>query len=258
MYRDVPYRKLDLAAVAAIVEAEARCDPRAKRIFLADGDVMRRPFAELEAILSLLGSRYPRLARVGLYANGSSILSKSDAELRALRKLKLHTLYMGMESGDEEVLEDCHKGETAADMVTAAQRAAGGGLRMSVMILLGLGGARRSTQHAENSAAAINAMQPRLLSTLRVIPLPGTELYEDASAGRFQQLTEYEAVRELRVLLSQLELDGTVFRSNHTSNVAPLEGRLPKDKARMVRALDRLMQDGTLDRRTPGRMPFSL
>ena len=140
-------------------------------------------------------------------------------------------------------------------MVVAGQRAQQAGLRISVMILLGLGGAERTREHAESTAAALNCMQPRLLAALRVVPVPGTELYTDVKAGQFQQLSEYHAVQELREIITRLNLTNTVFRANHTSNVVPLEGRLPRDQARLVPEIDQLLASGRLDRESPGPMP---
>ena len=140
-------------------------------------------------------------------------------------------------------------------MVVAGQRAQQAGLRISVMILLGLGGAERTREHAEGTAAALNRMQPRLLAALRVVPVPGTELYTDVKAGQFQQLSEYHAVQELREIITRLNLTNTVFRANHTSNVVPLEGRLPRDQARLVPEIDQLLASGRLDRESPGPMP---
>ena len=165
---------------------------------------------------------------------------------------------MGMESGDEDVLRQCRKGETAAQMVQAGQAAQAAGLRMSVMVLLGLGGAARSLAHVAQTAAALNHMQPRLLSALRVIPVTGTELHADVTAGRFLPLTEYEAVLELRDLIDRLTLDSTVFRANHSSNVVPLEGRLPRDKRRLLDEMDALLAAGALDRQSPGPPPLWL
>jgi radical SAM superfamily enzyme YgiQ (UPF0313 family) len=258
MYRGLPYRRLTLGQVESLVAGEVRRHPGAQRIFLSDGDVMRRPFEELRAILSLLNERFPRLARVSLYANGSSIAAKPDLQLRALHSLKLQTLYMGLESGDEGLLKRCRKGETASQMVEAGVMAQAAGLRMSVMVLLGLGGADGSRGHAQDTAAALNRMQPRLLSALRVIPVPGTELFEQAAGGGFRQLTEWEAVRELRDLMGRLNLQSTVFRANHSSNVVPLEGRLPRDKARLLAELDGLLASGALDKETPGPIPLWL
>jgi radical SAM superfamily enzyme YgiQ (UPF0313 family) len=256
MYSDVKFRRLDLAKIAALLALEPRAD--ARRVFLADGDVMRRPFAELAAILKLLGERLPALARVNLYATGSAIADKSDAELRALRALRLHTLYLGLESGAEAVLKDMRKGESAALMARQAARAQDCGLHLSVMVLLGLGGRQRSGEHARASAEVLNKMQPRLLSALRVIPVPGTALMHEIEAGCFAELSQHEAVEELRGLLAGLELAHTVFRANHASNVVPLEGTLPRDKARLLAGLDALLRSGQLDRDSPGPAPSAL
>lgn len=258
MYRSLQYRSLTISEVRALITKESRRHPEAKRVFLADGDVMRRPFSELRDILGMLNESLPGLARVNLYANGSSIAAKSHEELRTLRSLKLHTLYMGLESGDENILKRCHKGETAAQMVQAGTAAQAAGLRMSVMILLGLGGADHSREHAELTAQALNRMQPRLLSALRVVPIPETELYDEVVGASFRQLPEYEAVRELRHLISRLELGSTVFRVNHSSNVVMLEGRLPRDKQRLLLTLDEMLAANALDRKSPGPMPLWL
>ncbi len=255
MYKAIPFRKRSLDLIAFMIRQEAALNGDARRIFLADGDVMRRPFDELACILRLLAESFPRLARVSLYANGSSILTKSDAQLAMLRTLRLHTLYMGLESGDDTILQGCCKGETASAMVEAGRKAQAAGLRMSVMILLGLGGRERCQQHVAHTAEAINQMQPRLLSVLRVIPLPGTRLHTDTANGHFAMPTEYETVQELRALVEQLQVHGTVFRANHSSNIIPIEARLPQDKQTLLASLDNLIASGMLDRNSPGHLP---
>lgn len=258
MYKQVKFERRTIDQCLAMISTESRRYPSEQRIFLADGDVMSRPFEELQAILLMLNEQFPQLARVSVYANGSSIAAKTESELCELRKLKLHTLYMGLESGDEEILKHCLKNESAEAMVSAGMAAQKAGLRISVMVLLGLGGAKLSVRHAEATASALNRMQPRLLSALRVVPVPGTALYREAAAGTFLQVTEWGAVNELRNLISRLELSSTVFRANHASNVIPLEGRLPRDKERLLAGLDSLLKSDELDRTSPGAMPLWL
>jgi len=251
MYKGVPYRARPEAEVLAEFAAEARRHPGERRIFLADGDVMAFSFERLRAMLEALNRLFPHLARVNLYANGSSVLAKSDAELAALRDLKLSTLYVGLESGDEALLRQVDKGETAAGMCEAVRRAQSAGLKCSVMVLLGLGGREGSARHADATAALLNRMQPRLLSALRLVDVAGTEMY----AG-YRTVTEREAVAELIRLLRGLELEKTVFRANHTSNPVPLEGRFPKDRAALVSLLESLLP--RLDTTGPGRLPYAL
>lgn len=173
MYKGVKYKFLRLGKIEAeilrlcqgyaeesnnfMLQAWSRKETRpARRIFLADGDVMHLDFQELENILLMLNEQFKHLARVSMYANGASILSKTDDQLRRLKELKLHTLYMGLESGDNQTLKEVDKRETAVDMIRAGQRAQAVGLRMSVMVLIGLAGKEHSLKHARATAKALN------------------------------------------------------------------------------------------------------
>lgn len=258
MYRDIRFRHKSLQEIQLILEQEAADAPGARRVFLADGDVMHRPFEELQLILIKLAEHLPMLARVNVYASGNAVIAKTDTQLRELHSIKLNTLYMGLESGDETTLRKVNKAETAETMIEACNRAQKCGLKMSVMFLIGLGGADRWREHAEATAFALNRMQPRLLSALRVVPVQGTELYEDVCAGRFVQLMEYDIVRELRTIVSLLELNNTVFRANHASNVVPIEARFPRDKSKLLADLDEILASEFLDKHSTGTMPLWL
>ena len=295
MYKGIPYKfhglenaEQEICRAASFGEPKAlsgylrskawKSQPDTRRIFLADGDVMHVDFQTLEKILVSLNEKFSRLARVGLYANGVSILAKTDDELRRLKELKLNTLYMGLESGDNQTLREMNKRETAEEMIEAGRRAQAAGLRMSVMVLIGLAGELRSGLHAKATATVLNEMQPRLLSALRLIPVPGTPLHDgrDGSSSHpafgekqnkrpawranptFTMLTEHAATVELREMVATLELESTVFRADHSSNIIPLEGRFPKDKERLLDQLDALLASGQLDRQSPGHLPWSL
>ncbi len=274
MYKGVKYNFQGLEKAEREISKAWKNWPDARRIFLADGDVMHLGspeseaidnFAEskiatngsgstLEKILLSLNEKFTRLARVGVYANGASILAKTDDELRRLKELKLNTLYMGLESGDEQTLKEVNKQETAEAMIEAGHRAQAAGLRMSVMVLIGLAGKERSLDHARATADVLNQMQPRLLSALRLVTTPNTPLYKNG----FEMVTEFEAVTETRELIAHLELESTVFRADHSSNIIPLEARFPKDKGRLLNQLDALLSSGQLDQQSPGRLPWSL
>lgn len=256
MYKDVHYQRLSIDQIVHLVRKESSRHPDARRVFLADGDVMRLPADVLMTTLSELNHALPRLARVNAYATGSAILAKNADDLRQMRSLKLNTLYLGLESGDEETLKLMQKGETAVQMIQACLRAQECGLKMSVMVLIGLGGTLRTHFHAEATAAALNSIQPRLLSALRVIPVPGTKLHLDLKEGRFEMISEYSAVDELRRLIQALELNNTVFRADHSSNIFPVEARFPRDKESTVSGLKQLLAGGRLNKNSPGRMPL--
>jgi radical SAM superfamily enzyme YgiQ (UPF0313 family) len=253
MYKGVKYQPRNIDEVLAEFAAAARRYPETKRIFLADGDIMILPFEQLKLMLEELNRVFPTLSRVNIYANGSSISAKSEAQLKALHRLKLNTLYVGLESGDQTLLDAVSKGEQAAVMADAVRTAQACGLRCSVMVLLGLAGREGSELHALKTAEVLNEMQPRLLSALRFIEVPRTRMFKG-----YHAVSEYEAVEELRLLVSKLELQRTVFRANHASNPVPLGGRFPQDKANLLAQIDYMLNSGRLDRKGPGYVPLFL
>ncbi len=252
MYKGVRYEKRPFAELAAEFAEAAAVMLDTRRVFLADGDAMALDFDILEQILLELNRLFPRLARVNLYANGSSILAKSAAELDRLKKLKLNTLYLGLESGCQRLLDLVTKHETATGMAEAIQTAQHAGLKCSVMVLLGLGGKKYSAGHAAETAEILNLAKPKLLSALRFVEVPGTSMFQG-----YQPLTEVDVVRELRDMLAALDFE-TVFTANHTSNPIPLKGRLPRDKNKLLDTLDTMIKSGALDAGGPGHIPLWL
>lgn len=257
MYKGRPYRARPLSELRAEL-ARRRDDPDATRAFLADGDALAPGPAALAAAIAAVRAARPSLRRIGIYANGRSLVAAGAAELRALRALGLHTVYVGLESGCEDVLRRMRKPESAATIVEGVRLAQDAGVRASVMVLIGLGGRADSARHARETAAALNAMQPRLLAALRVVPIPGTPLARDVEHGVWTPLSEHEAVAEMRALIAALDLRQTVFRANHASNSVPLEGRLPRDRDSLLALLDVLLRAGRLDRHSPGPQPLWL
>lgn len=253
MYKGVPYVPSERSQLFKHIDTAAKGYPETRRIFLADGDAMALPFSLLEETLERLNAKFPLLARVSSYANGSSLMAKTDSELERLKSLKLSTAYVGLESGDEELLRLVRKGETAETMVEAVRRSQGAGIKASVMVLAGLGGASLTERHAEATAKALNKMRPRLLSALRFIEIPGLKMFEG-----YRTLSEHGSALELKRIIEGLDLDGTVFRANHSSIPFPLEGRLSRDRDKLAGQLDRLINSYILDREGPGRIPLSL
>lgn len=252
MYKGVPYRVRPEAELFDEIRRAGSDYPGVRRVFLADGDAMALGFARLARILEVLNESFPCLVRVGLYANGGSIAGYRDAELGELRRLKLHTFYLGLETGWPELLAKVGKTERVETMIESVRRAQSSGLRASVMVLLGLGGRKDSAEHADRTAEALNAMQPRLLSALRFVPVLGNPF------PGFELLTEAETVAELRRMAAGFRLEKTVFRANHTSNPLPLEARFPADRERLLAELDAALASGRLDSSGPGVLPAEL
>jgi radical SAM superfamily enzyme YgiQ (UPF0313 family) len=207
---------------------------RVHRVFLADGDAMTLPFARLQHICSLINQYLPDVQRISSYCLPRNLTNKTEEQLAELRQLGLSLLYVGCESGDDEVLAKVQKGETFESSLIALNKIKAAGMKSSVMILNGLGGPLLSEQHAIASAKLMNAAQPEYLSTL-VVSFPlGEARFAAGFNGQFRQLTQAELFNEMKVLLDHLELDKTVFRSDHASNYLVLKGILGRDKAKLL------------------------
>ncbi|KAJ1477672.1 hypothetical protein T484DRAFT_1962731 [Baffinella frigidus] len=204
------------------------------RVFLADGDALALPFGRLRAILLLIKKYLPGVRRVSSYCLPRNLNSKSVAQLTELKGLGLHTLYVGCESGDDEVLRLVAKGETFQSSLTALNKIHEAGLRSSIMILHGLGGEQLSAQHAENSARLVNAAGPALLSTL-VVSFPLGDARFRETFPEFTPLSEPDGLlAEMEAFMAKLDVKRTVFRSDHNSNLLALAGSLPKDKEKLL------------------------
>jgi radical SAM superfamily enzyme YgiQ (UPF0313 family) len=206
-------------------------------IFLGDGDAMTLSVRRLEQILDWINEYLPQVKQVSSYCLPRNLKGKSVEDLTRLRKKGLGIMYVGCESGDDEVLAWVKKGETFDSSLEALKKIKAAGLQSSVMIINGLGGTRYSRQHAENSARLMTAAQPDSIWLL-VLGFPmGRERFEAGYQGQFEELNRQQLLQEMAVLLEGMELDNSFFRSDHASNYLPMQGYLGRDKTEMLRTL---------------------
>jgi radical SAM superfamily enzyme YgiQ (UPF0313 family) len=244
-YMDKPFRVRPIQEVLEDIAVAQSRFPDTRCVFLADGNALVLNTGPLSRILESLASRFPRLRRVGIYANARDVLGKTDAELVALRQQKLTIVYLGLESGSDEVLRRVRKGITAAEMVEAVQKLKRAGMRASIIGLLGLGGRELSQEHAEQTGRVVSAMDPEYFSMLTVMLIPDTELYQQWRQGTFELPQPEELLRELRQVLASTDgLSRCVFRTNHASNYLPLAGTLSRDKDELLAAIDEALAHG--------------
>jgi len=229
-------KKVDLIEQEIILIAQSGIPTG--RVFLADGDAMMLPFPRLKEILLLIKVHLPQVTRVSSYCLPRNLKNKTVEQLRELKQLGLKLMYIGCESGDDQVLALIEKGETYESSLIALTKIKQAGIKSSVMILNGLGGPELSKQHALNSARLMNTAQPEFLSTL-VVSFPlGEQRFADkfnqAGLLPYRQLNQGELFNEMDILLSALDLHKTIFRSDHASNYLVLKGILGQDKARLL------------------------
>jgi radical SAM superfamily enzyme YgiQ (UPF0313 family) len=238
-----------IAEIEAILAAIAAAGTPVRRVFLADGDAMTLSFRRLEEIMQAIRRHLPDVQRVSSYCLPRNLRNKTVEQLAALRELGLDLFYVGCESGDDLVLERVSKGETFASSLEALHKIKAAGARSSVMILNGMGGARYSEQHARNSARLMNAAQPEYLATLVVSFPTGIERFAAGFDGEFEPLDQRGLFREMLWLLETLDLENTVFRSDHASNYLVLKGILNRDRDRLLQTVRQALE-------RPGSVPL--
>jgi radical SAM superfamily enzyme YgiQ (UPF0313 family) len=244
-FLDKPFRPRNLDEVLEDIELAKDVIPATRRVFLADGDALVLPTDRLITILDKLRKSFPQLERVGIYANARDLVRKSPVELETLKKKGLSIAYIGLESGNDEILTKIEKGATSADMIEAAKKAKEAGILLSVIGILGLGGPELSSQHASETGRVVSEMDPDYFSMLTLMLEPRTKLHAQWKAGEFQLLDPIAMLTELRHVLEHLNgLSNCVFRTNHASNYLSLKGTLPQDKVRLLELLDNALTLG--------------
>ena len=233
-YKDQPFTIKDQHIVKEDLEFARNHCGNQKRLFLADGDVLILPQRKLVALLLDIKSTLPWVNKVSLYGSAKAIRSKSDDELKELKALGLDRVYMGLESGCDEVLQQVDKGETAKSMIAAGQAVRTAGLFLSVTALLGLGGKKLTKQHAYQTAITLNSMKPNQIAVLTLMVLENTPIAESIKIGSFELLSPLAILKELNHLLENLKGLRCQFHANHASSYLPLSGRLPKDQNRLL------------------------
>jgi radical SAM superfamily enzyme YgiQ (UPF0313 family) len=215
--------------------------PRQKRLFICDGDAMIVPMKRLRPILERIRDRLPWVERVGVYANTKGIGMKTDEELAELKSLGVGIAYMGLESGDDQVLADICKGATADKMIRMGKRVKQAGIQLSVTVLVGLAGKERSLVHATQTGRVLSEIDPDYVGALSLMLIPGTELHADHQDGRFQLPDPMEMLAELGQMIASTHLTDGLFHANHASNYLPVRARLPRDKEKTLDQIARAL-----------------
>lgn len=215
-----------------------------KGLFLQDGDALVYPYDKLVEVLTYLNDKLPFIQRIATYATGTDILRRTPEEMAELKRLKVGIIYMGLESGDEEVLRRIKKNITAAQMIEAARRAKQAGMLTSIMYILGLGGTELSEQHALNTAEALTAMDPDYAGALTLNLVEGTPILDDVKSGKLELISEFDSLRELLTVIENAEFTNCFFSSMHASNYLPIRGRLPDDRDKMIAVLRQVIEKG--------------
>jgi radical SAM superfamily enzyme YgiQ (UPF0313 family) len=243
-YKQKRFRIRSLAEMEQDIRSCLPACADTRRIFLADGDALAASVPDLLALFSLLRASFPRLQRIGMYANAKNILGTSVHALMRLREAGLGILYLGIESGDDELLGWMKKGVTAAEMAEAGRRVKEAGIKLSVTVLLGIGGADRSQKHARPTGKLLSAIDPDYVGALTTMVVKRTPLYDLQQQGRFTIPSAFAVLSELAEMLIHTDMTRGLFFANHASNYLPVRVRMPAERDKTVAMILTFVRSG--------------
>lgn len=230
---------------------EARSYGHVEKVFLCDGDALIIPQPRLLEIVSLINKNLPGINRIGTYANAKSILRKSVSELKELKESGLKIIYLGVETGNPELLKKIRKGVSYEEMVEASHRVRESGIILSVTVILGLGGIEKSIEHAMDTGKILTEINPDYVGALTLMLVPGTDLYSDYISGKFVLPDKLGFVRELYLIISNSDFTNCYFTSNHASNYLPVKVCLPDEKEKILSVIGSIIDAKDLSRMRP-------
>ncbi|MHB8109964.1 MAG: radical SAM protein [Syntrophorhabdaceae bacterium] len=242
-YKDKKFRIRPYEEIVEDVQEAKQYARYIRKVFLADGDALIIPHKRLLEIVKLVNDAFPKLERIGVYGNTKSILKKSPEELKALKELGVGIVYLGVESGDQVVLDRVCKGTLLDKTAEAAQKVKDAGILLSVTVLLGLGGTERSKIHAEETGKFLSRIKPDYAGALSVIVVPGTVLADEIKKGTFIVPDPYMLLEELYIMIENTHVDHTYFASNHASNYLPVKAWLPEEKEKTLKAIKHVLSE---------------
>lgn len=242
MYKNSRFSIKDDDIIMEDIKYASRHFQRQKRLFICDGDALILPQKRLLHILNAIREQLPWVERVGIYANTKSIRRKSDEDLQKLRGAGLKIAYMGLESGDDVTLEHICKGSNAQRMIDMGKRLRSAGMLLSVTVLLGIAGKKRSHVHAAETGRVLSAIDPEYVGALSLMLSQGTDLYSSYEKGLFELLEPMEMLEELGLMITHTDLSDGYFHANHASNYLPIKARLPEEKEETLRLIQSALQ----------------
>jgi radical SAM superfamily enzyme YgiQ (UPF0313 family) len=236
-YQGKTFRIKSFEEIKEDIDEASSYRSRIQRVFLADGNALTLPQKELLRILGYLKMKLNKLERVGIYANSKDILGKDTEELRELKSLGVGIIYLGLESGNRDVLKRIKKNATVDQLIRAGRRVKESGILLSVTVILGLGGTESSRAHAEDTGKVLSEMDPDFVGALSLMVVPGTPIEREIETGKLILPTPFGLIQELETMIEHCHFTQCFFASNHASNYLPLRIRMPEEKEEALRRI---------------------
>jgi radical SAM superfamily enzyme YgiQ (UPF0313 family) len=242
MYRTKTYQERSLEEIKYEIDLISKCQPLTEKVFLADGDALNVKTERLVEILDYLTLKFKSLKRISCYAMPRNLLQKKDSELEVLRNRGLSMLYVGIESGNDVVLQRVTKGASSSMVIESCKKAIDHEFTLSCMVILGLGGKTYTDAHILDTARVVSQISPHFLAALN-LHLDENVYGEFISKFKepFSWLTDLDILDELERLVTLFDpTREVIFRANHASNVYSIGGTLPTEKPKIQRLIHEL------------------
>ncbi|MEE0722655.1 MAG: radical SAM protein [Caecibacter sp.] len=227
-YKDTPFMVAPLSQIKEDLKEAKQQWPDAKDIWASGGNPFVLSTEKQIAVWDLMKKYYPD-ARISTYATISDFKNKTVDDIKRIKEHGLDEIMIGIETGDDEVLQFVNKGYTAQDILDAGRKMDEAGITYRMIYLGGLAGKGNLVKSAKKSAAIFNQIYPYYMMLTNVSVLPGTKLYKQMKDGLWTEATEKERIEEIHTLIKELQIPITINSGTSTSSVQ-FEVKLPEDK----------------------------
>ena len=222
-------------------EAKRLYGSMVRTVFFPSGNTIAMPTGDLADICSYAGSVFPNLSRITVYGSSRYIYLKGLAGLEKLEKSGLTRIHVGLESGSDEVLRRVKKGTNSAEQIQAGKWVKKSGIELSEYVILGIGGKENTREHAFETAAVLNAINPDFIRLRTFLPKTETLLLHQIKKNRFQVLSPHEVLEETRLIIEKLDVTSSIH-SDHYTNYIDVHGRMPYAKMHMIEVIDKALK----------------
>lgn len=248
LFRHLDFRVLPIEQVEAELQRVRKVGGDPRTVFFGDGNAFVLPMDYLMRLLNMVHEYFPSCTTVNMDARVPSIRAKSDADLRQLADAGVKHLYLGIESGLDDVLRFMrkdHDQDEARNQIARIQQA---GMCFDAHIMTGVAGEGRGEENAHALASFLNETHPAHVVNFSMFISQEVPLWDDVQSGAFKPPTELDNLREERVLISELYQDmsrdlAMKYEGFHDYIKKRVRGTLPHDRAKMLAKLDALIEE---------------
>lgn len=242
LYEDVPFpfRMSPMEEIEMDLREIYQFMPDATRLFLTGANPFVLSVDKLKTIAYLAKQYLQRLHSIGCFARITDITTKSIEELKALRAVGYDQITIGVETGDDDALDFMHKGYHSHDILEQCHKLDAANITYHFFYLTGIAGKGRSTESVWKTVSIFNQLHPKIVGASMLTVYPASALYKEIQLGNWQEESEIEKLKEMRLLIDKLKIR-THFAALGASNLFKLQGNLPSEKGKLLNEMDYIL-----------------